>query len=295
MWGVGNPNPWFFGAARPGPNKYGDSVIALDVNSGDLKWDHQILPHDVWDYDATTIPIVFDMEVGDETRRVVSLDHKTGWTYVIDVETGRLLERSEAWAKQEHEWDQTFLSLPPLGKENAGNMWPSVWGGTEWPPDAYSPTTGLRYIGVNNAPTAMWRADNWSYNEENPKKAVGGGTQKVKGGDHSAEVAAMNPDSGDVVWTHTLEHVKSNWPAARLYAGGTTATAGNVVFHGSSSGYLKALSAESGELLWESKTDRRIFTSPVVWEDPAEDTAYVSVFADEKFYTYSLSTSEGTQ
>lgn len=292
FWAVGNPNPWYFGSARPGPNKYGDSIVALDIDSGDVKWVNQIMPHDVWDYDAHATPTVFDMEIGGETRRVVSTDYKTGWTFVFDAETGRLVERSDAWAKQDHTWAETFLSLMPLGKQNRAAMWPSQWGATEWPPDTYSPETGLRYIGANNAPTSVWRASNWEYQEEKPRKAVGGGVLPIKGGDHWASVVAVDPKSGDVVWEHRLEHVKSKWPAGRLYTGGTTATAGNVVFHGSSSGYLKALHAETGELLWEDKTDRRIFTSPVVWEDPANGKAYVSAFADEYLYTYSLSDAE---
>lgn len=150
FWSIGNPNPWFFPSARPGPNKYADSVIALDVESGKMKWVNQILPHDVWDYDNHMSPAVFDMEVErtvhlfdrikddlreagiedlgavreameaqfddltvevTEERRVVSTDFKTGHTYVFDVETGRLIERSNAWAKQEHEWADSFLSL----------------------------------------------------------------------------------------------------------------------------------------------------------------------------------------
>ncbi|WP_435178775.1 pyrroloquinoline quinone-dependent dehydrogenase [Halorussus sp. AFM4] len=288
FWSIANPTPWFFPAARPGPNKYTDSIIALDINSGELKWEHQILPADVWDYDAHNTPYLFDMEVDGETRRVVMADHKTGWSYVIDAESGRLLTRSEPWAKQDHMWADAFLSLPPLTKENKGEAWPGFSGATEWPPDSYSPVTGLHYLGGNNAANDIWRAKNWSYDAKKKGSLVGGGYQKLRHNGHSAHVAAVDPQSGDVVWKHELDDVNSKLPMVKMFTGGTTATGGNVVFHASSSGQLIALDATNGEKLWEAKTGQRILPSPVVWEDSEVGKVYVSVFANDYLQTYAL-------
>lgn len=284
FWSLGNPDPMLNGLVRPGPNTYSNSVIALDANTGEIKWNHQLIPHELWDYDVHTTPMVFDIEVDGERRRVVTTDWKAGWTYMIDVETGDLIDRSSPFARQGGE---TFLEMPPAGADNAETMSPTTTGATEWPPDAYSRKTGYKYLGVTNATTEVWYDPDWAWGPDN-YDAYGGGAEGLLEG-NSAEVVAMDQASGDIVWSHELEDVESNWPDVRLFPGGNTATGGNVVFHGSSGGHMIALDAETGEKLWQHDTGGRITASPVVWDDPDDGKQYVSVAADNRIVTYSVS------
>jgi len=291
FYAVGNPNPMLNGAVRPGPNKYGDSITALDVETGDIKWTDQQIAHELWDYDTHATPNVFDIEVDGETRRAVSTDYKAGWTYVYDAETGRLLERSAPWSKQDHEWADHFLALPPRGEENAAAGWPGTPGATEWPPCAYSEETGLRYIaGLDGAQTMYWDPD-WEYQPQGDihlEKA--GGYGPTKDTTVSVWVKAVDPASGEVVWETDLPDANEEWSMWRAWPGGTTATAGGLVFTASSGGQLYALDAETGDRIWSDDTDAdRITAAPVVWTDPTNQTQYLAVAADDEIEVWSSS------
>lgn len=328
LWAVGNSNPMMNPIPRPGPNPYSNSVIAFDLQSGDLRWANQYLPGGVWDYDAHTTPFVFDMKVNGEERRVVAHDGKVGWTYIWDVETGQLLERTLPWVKQDHsafgDGERSFLALPPAAPPDASDdlnkgddpvtgigdeeapagypynrqpMWPGISGGTEWPADAYSRKTGLRYIGTNHMAQDIHYWPDWQYDSESIYNLIGGEWYPPEElGDsieHYTSVAAVDPASGEVVWKTKLEDLPPSTPHQGGFAGGTTATGGNVVFHGSSAGYLVAFDAESGERLWRDNlggaVTGRVTSHPVVWEDPGAGKAYVSITANNKLVTYSLS------
>jgi PQQ-dependent dehydrogenase (methanol/ethanol family) len=281
FWSIGNPDPMMNGLVRPGANQYSNSVMALDTDTGEIKWNHQFMPHELWDYDVHDTPFVFDMEVDGEQRRVVAQDWKAGWTYIIDVETGELIERSEPFARQGGEM---FLQMPPAGEENAETVSPTTTGATEWPPDTYSPKTGLHYLGANNATQEMWYDPTWAWGPDN-YDAFGGGATPADTV-NTAEVVAMDPATGGLVWKHRLEDINTDWPASRLFTGGTTSTGGNLVFHGSSGGHMIALDAKTGEKLWQDDTGGRITASPVVWDDPDVGKQFVAIASDNKIIGY---------
>lgn len=287
FFSVGNPDPMMNGEVRPGPNRDSCSLLAVDGQTGEIKWKQQISPHDLWDYDVHTTPRVYDMNVGGETRRVVATIWKAGWIYVYDVETGQLITRSPPITKQDGE---AFLSLPGAGQENAKELFPPITGATEWPPDTYSPQTGLHYSGTVEAGQNLWYDPEWAYEDYGRESfAYGGGSTPIEDYENKAKVTAIDTTTHEVAWEHELEDVNSAWPPARLFTGGTTATAGNLVFHGSAGGNLVALNAETGDKLWSNDTGSRITASPVVWQDPANSTEYVTVAAGGDILTYSSS------
>lgn len=290
-----NPDPMMNGVVRPGPNKHTQSVVALDTESGERKWSHQMLAHELWDYDASNSPFVFDMQVDGEERRVVAQAGKVGWLYVFDAENGRLLERSAGFARQDH-WGEGFLNFPPAGEENKKEMWPSLHGAHEWLPESYSPATGLYYTGSNDNVMNVAYDPDWEYDPDKDYAAQNGDTFAIGGfigypesADVKSRVAAIDPASGNIEWTHELEDVPTDSPASHPFTGGTTATAGGVVFHGSSGGHLVALNAETGDRLWRADTGGRIAAQPIVWEDPQEGKQYVAVTSNsEQLHVYSL-------
>jgi PQQ-dependent dehydrogenase (methanol/ethanol family) len=291
FYAVGNPCPMLNGAVRPGPNKHSDSVVAVDIESGDIQWADQQIAHELWDYDTHATPNVFDLEVDGETRRAVSTDYKAGWTYVYDAETGRLLERSAPWTTQDHEWADQFLALPPRGEDNPGTAWPGTPGATEWPPCAYSEETGLRYIAGVDAAQSMYYDPNWEYQPQGDiELQVAGEFGPTEDTTSNAWVKAVDPASGDVKWTTELPDASETWSHWRAWPGGTTATGGNLVFTATSGGNVYALDAESGERIWSGNTDAdRITAAPVVWSDPGEQTQYVAVAADDEIVVWSSS------
>lgn len=290
LFAVGNPDPWQYGLVRPGPNRMSNSIVAVDAATGEVKWDTQICAHGLWDYDCHETPHVIDMEVDGEVRRVLITPWKAGWSYVIDVETGLVIERSEPFAKQD---GPVFLDLPPAGEENKAEMYPPNTGATEWPPDAFSPRTGYQYVGAVDDGHQLWYEPGWQFEEYSPDEtdaprgfAVGGGFTSIPDHESRAYVAAIDVAAGEVVWRRQLDDVDPEWPPERLFTGGTTATAGDLVFHGSSGGTLFALHAETGEIVWRDDTGGRITASPIVWDDPAEECQYLAVAADDRIRVY---------
>ena len=291
-----NPDPMMNGVVRPGPNKHTQSIVALDAETGEKKWDHQMLPHELWDYDFSNSPHVFDMEVDGEQRRVVGATGKVGWLYVLDAENGRLLERSAGFGRQDH-WGEGFLNLPPAGQDNLKEMWPSLSGVHEWLPESYSPETGMYYTGANDTVMDVAYDPDWAYDPDRNYEsafAIGGFIGFPDEADVESRVAAVDPASGDVEWTHVLEDVPTDSPAGHPFTGGTTATAGGVVFHGSSGGHLVALDAETGERLWRADTGGRIAAQPIIWDDPTVGKQYVAVTSNsEQLHVFSLEAEAG--
>jgi len=291
LFATGNPMPVANGEVRPGPNKHTNSIIAVDTSSGEIAWTHQIFPHEVWDYDVHTQPYVFDMEIDGETRRVVGHDSKAAWTFVIDAETGQLLRRSQPWETQEHEfgsWPESkFLNYPPKGEENAGRMAPHFAGATEWPSDAYSPRTGLRYINTNGTQTGYFYTD-WEFDPEEAGFLQSGGTTDPGEYDAELRVTAVDPNSGEVAGTYVFEGADG-----KVWGPGTRATAGGLVFSGSPEGPLVALDDENLEELWRYDTQARITASPVVWDDPALEQTFVAIASDDTIYVFTTETAEG--
>jgi PQQ-dependent dehydrogenase (methanol/ethanol family) len=293
VWNTGNPGPMMNGVVRPGPNKHSDSVLAFDADSGELKWTFQMAAHELWDYDNCVPPKILEMEVDGEVQPVVNVDWKGAWSYLLDIETGNLIERSRSWARQDHTafGEGQFLNYPPAGEDNMQTMWPPLAGGTEWPPDSYSPETGLLYIGAQDASDSIAYDPEWFYDENEVRSAEIGGWAEapIELGDeiqHKSVVRAVDPTyRKDIVWEYEFDDVEPDqydvWP------GGTTATAGNLVFAGSPGGNLVALDAESGNWLWRHDTGGRITAAPVVWDDPEDGRQYVAVAANNRIITYS--------
>src|SRR2546426_554717 len=135
---VGNPSPDLDGSVRPGDNLYTESMVALDVKTGSYKWHYQYVPHDVWDLDAVSPAVLFETMAGGRRVKVVGHAGKTGWFYIHDRATGKLIRRSQAFVPQ----DNMFAQPTDTGVR----MLPGANGGSEWSPVAYSPDTQMVYV-----------------------------------------------------------------------------------------------------------------------------------------------------
>jgi PQQ-dependent dehydrogenase (methanol/ethanol family) len=229
---VGNPSPDLYGAIRPGDNLYTDSIVAIDLDRGTYKWHFQYVPHDVWDLDSASPPILTQAQ--DASGRVVDVvihGGKTGHVYVHERNTGKLIRFSDAMIPQENMW-----VLPT--KEGA-RMLPGANGGVEWSPMAVNPKLRLAYAANLHQPMTY-------HVEETPypsgKLWLGGAFKVIPTEEQWGQLVAVNLDTGKIAW-------KQKTPQPLM--GGVLATAGGIVFNGEANGWFKAFDAGTGKELWK--------------------------------------------
>ena len=222
---VGNPAPSNDGRHRPGDNLYSGSVVALDVTTGKMRWYFQAVPHDVWDYDLATPPVI----VPDGNRKLLLVPSKMGWVYMLDASTGRLVRRSEPFVPQRN----LFAVPTDEGVVTA----PGPFGGANWPPSAYSPSADLLYVLGMHFPFTLTRA------EQEARKGelwIGGRYEPVAESTYGT-ISAIRPSTGKIAWQR-----RTGWLLS-----GTLATAGGLLFVGENDGWFRAYDARTGRPLWE--------------------------------------------
>lgn len=258
-WGVGNPAADFYGDSRRGANLYTDSVVALDPDTGELKWHFQQVPHDVWDWDSAYECVLLDLPVKGRMRKLLLNTNKGGYTFVIDRVNGEFVS---AWpVVQTLNWIQGVnekgelvgRNEPELGK--AKIICPSIGGGRQWNQGAYSPRTGWYYT------TGIEWCQEVIAQKEEPKEGMNffGGTFQLKlpeGVEAYGHLDAYAPVTGRKFWTY-----RSKYPLLASIL----ATAGDLVFTGDPEGSFFALDARSGEKLWSFQTGSGLRGSPITY------------------------------
>ena len=241
-FGTGNPSPSNDGVGRPGDNLYNNCTVALDVETGKLRWYVQHIPHDLWDYDLPN-PVIIARLNG---RKVVMHAGKEGWTYIMDAATGALVRRTDAFVPQEN----MFVAPDDKGVL----MRPGIFGGANWPPSSYSPQTGLMYVPARDRPNMTTRAES---EFEVGKLFVSGSFPRVPGNEPRGVLAAIDVNTGKIRW-------KSDRPT--WVWSGTLATAGGLVFMGESDGWFRAYDAADGRVLWSYFCGAGVDSSPITYE-----------------------------
>ena len=254
---VGNPAPDLDGRVRPGDNLYSNSIVALDVDSGTLKWYQQVLAHDLWDYDPSSPTVL--MDVRDDAGNVVPAvaeAGKTGWVYVLDRRTGAPIRRSDAFVPQEN-----MFAVPD---EHGVVVAPGTVGGSDWSPTAYSPQTGYLYVDGNHVPQLYRRG----FAELEPPAQWWGGTVSGGGGDNYGLFSAVDLATGRIAWQVHLDQPTIS---------GSVATAGGVVFTGLSDSLFVAYDARSGRELWRHRANAGVNAPPISYA--VHGRQYVAVAA----------------
>jgi alcohol dehydrogenase (cytochrome c) len=240
---VGNPSPDLDGAQRPGDNLYTDSLVSLDLDTGKYVCHFQYIPHDVWDLDAVSPPILVDVKDKDgKTIPGVIHGGKTGHVYVHNRNDCSLIRFSEAMVAQENMW-----ALPtPEG----ARMLPGANGGVEWSPMAVNPSLALTYA-VNLHQPMTYQVQSSPYPDG--KLWLGGAFKVIPTEESFGNVTAVNYDTGKIKW-----QVKTPQPMM----GGPLATAGDLVFTGEANGWFRAYNAESGKILWSFQAGAGVNAPP---------------------------------
>ncbi|MCB1505321.1 MAG: methanol/ethanol family PQQ-dependent dehydrogenase [Hyphomicrobiaceae bacterium] len=272
--GTGNPAPWN-SHMRPGDNLYSCSRLALDPETGEIKWHFQTTPNDGWDFDGVNEVVSFDLN---GTKAAATAD-RNGFFYVLNRENGKFIAaypfvKKISWAKEIDKNGRPVYIADNRpgdpGKSKDGKKGadvfavPSFLGGKNQQPMAYSKDTKLFYV-----PSNEWGMDIWNEPVTYKKGAAylgAGFTIKTIFDDHIGSLKAIDPATGEVKWEY-----KNNAP---LW-GGVLTTGGGLVFFGTPEGELKAMDDATGKELWSFNTGSGIVAPPITWEQDGEQ--YVSV------------------
>ena len=255
---VGNPSPDLYGAIRPGDNLYTNSLVAVDLETGSYQCHFQYIPHDVWDLDAVSPPIITTVADA-EGNSVKGILHggKTGYVYVHDAKDCSLIRFSEPMVSQEMRW---VLPTP-----EGARMLPGANGGVEWSPMAIDPNLNLTYA-INLHQPMTYHVEETPYPEG--KLWLGGAFKVIPDEQQWGNITAVDYNTGKIRWK-----VKTEQPMI----GGVLTTGGGLMFTGEGNGLFKAFDSASGELLWQHQADAGVNAPPASYN--IEGDQYIVVAA----------------
>jgi alcohol dehydrogenase (cytochrome c) len=282
-WGTGNPGPDWDGAGRVGDNLYSCAVIALDPDTGTLKWHYQFSPHNEFDWDSAQIPVLADMDWQGKPRKVMLWANRNGMYYVLDRATGQFL-KGAPFVKVN--WADGFddkgrpIPVPGIAPTKEGTLvYPGNQGGTNWYSPSYSPRTGFFYIPTwENTSTTYIKGDTPPEFKEGQSFTGlfprGGSTTD----DVHSTIQAIDPKTGQKRWTHRL--------AAPMTEAGVLTTASDVLFSGGRDGAFYALDARTGALLWQTNLGPSVAAGPMTYA--VDGRQFVAIMAGGSMYAFGL-------
>ncbi len=279
-WTTSNPAPDFVGDPRPGDDIYTDSVLALNPDSGELKWYFQFTPHDLYDYDATETPVLIDVEQGGAMRQLLAQANRNGFFYVLDRTNGKFLYATSFveklnWAKGVDANGRPILA-GRIPSADGTYVCPGIDGATNWFSPSYDPETQFFYVMALESCNLFFAA---------PGPFAKGQTYyntgtKLAPDEHSKKILlALSLKDGKVVWNYPQVGNGDSWS-------GILTTAGGVLFFGDDSGSLEAVVAASGSYLWHFNTGQRLRASPMTYE--VNGVQYVAIAAGSDVFSFSL-------
>ena len=294
-WGLGNPGPDFNREQRPGDNLYSDSVVALDADTGELRWHFQFTPNDPYDYDSVQIPVLADFERNGVVLKAMLWANRNGFYYVLDRATGRFLNGrpfvTVNWAEGLDDSGRPVETPQPPGAPT----FPGVQGGTNWYSPSFSPSTGLFYVPAWEDYASVFDGQPQEYE---PGRSFVGGRPRTAPPVPDAPtvpgltrgpintwtdaagrgaVVALDALTGTPQWKFEMTDVTSS---------GILTTASDLLFTGTRSGYFQALDARTGDLLWRTSLGGQITNGPMTYE--VDGRQYVAVIAGHSLSTFAL-------
>ncbi len=255
-WGTGNPAPWV-ADDRPGDNLYTDSTLALDIDTGHVKSYHQYTPHDSFDWDEVSAPLLIDTEIDGKLVKTATHAGRNGYLWILDRDRGQLkflhafpFSNNNVFKSVDAKTGRPVIdeSKRP-GANQGGEFCPSIGGGKDWPPEAWSPQTKLLYVPANNNICAFLpKSDvrtpdaNGLYTGYRIESIFGSVRTSMGAADHFGELQAWDLNTGKRVWQHNFKTVL--WAPLLV-------TAGDVLFAGGTPDRgFSAFDARTGNQLW---------------------------------------------
>jgi alcohol dehydrogenase (cytochrome c) len=280
-WGTSNPAPDFDGEVRPGDDLYTDCVLALDPDTGKLKWHFQFTPHDLFDYDAVETPILVDAPLKGEARKLLVQADRNGYVYVLDRTTGKFLSATPFveklnWAKGIDAQGRPILSgikPTPAG----ARVCPGYAGATNWFSPSYNESTRTVYFMALEECETYFSGPTEPFEEG--KTYYSTGVKRIQGERSERILVAYSLDTGAVAWKYP--QIGSGHSS-----GGTMTTATGLVFFGDDAGSLEAADARNGKPLWHFNTGQDMSSSPMSYASGGKQ--YVAVAAGSDLFSFAL-------
>lgn len=286
-WVTSNPAPDFVGDARPGDDLYTDCVLALDVDTGKLKWQFQFTPHDVYDYDANETPVLIDVEDksepeagrGEHSKLLVQAN-RNGFLYILDRTNGKFLKATRfaekvTWATGMDAAGRPILSgkIPTAG---GTRICPAIDGATNWYSPSYNPGTRLFYF-MSLESCSIYFSKPAEFAEGETYYSTG--TKRVPGENPAKILRAFSIPDGEIAWSYPQIGNGDSW-------GGTMTTAGGLLFFGDDAGSFAAVDARTGRPLWEFNTGQTFYASPMSYE--VDGSQHVAIAAGSDVFAFTL-------
>jgi alcohol dehydrogenase (cytochrome c) len=279
-WGTSNPSPDFDGDPRPGDDLYTDCVLALDPDTGKLKWYFQFTPHDLFDYDAAETPVLVDANFDGPPRKLLVEANRNGFLYVLDRTNGKFLStvpfvEKLNWAKGiDAQGRPLRTDLKPT--EKGTRICPGFVGATNWYSPSYSPATHLFYF------LALEKCDLYFYKAQ---KFSEGRTYYSTGVKH-----LPGDEARKILLAYELGAEKPTWRYPQVgsgqSSGGVMSTASGVLFFGDDAQSFEAVDAHSGEPLWHFNTGQNIHASPMTYA--VNGKQFVAIAAGSDVFSFGL-------
>jgi alcohol dehydrogenase (cytochrome c) len=279
-WGTSNPSPDFEGGVRPGDDLYTDCVLALDPDTGKLKWYFQFTPHDLFDFDAVETPILIDTVYQGEARKLLVQANRNGYIYVLDRTTGKFLSATPFveklnWAKGiDQHGKPVRTGIEPTA--DGTRICPGFAGATNWFAPSYSESThSVYFMALEECENFYFKPqpfqEGQGYYSTGAKRIPSEGSQKV--------LVAFSLDTGSIAWKYPQT-------GGGRSAAGTMATAGGLVFFGDDAGSFEAVDAQSGKALWHFNTGQDISASPMSYAVAGKQ--YVAIATGSDVFSFAL-------
>ncbi len=279
-WGTSNPSPDFDGSTRPGDDLYTDCVLALDPDTGKLKWYFQFTPHDLFDYDAAETPVLIDGTYRGETRKLLVEANRNGFFYILDRTNGKFLSATRFVEKLN--WTK---GIDASGRPVASGIIPTAAGtricpgfagATNWFSPSYHPATQLFYfMALENCDLYYFKPEPFTAG----RTYYATGTKRVPGEVGQKVLLAFSVNTGTLVWRYSQVGDGNSWA-------GTMTTAGGLVFFGDDSGAFEAVDARNGTALWHFSTGQNLHASPMSYA--VNGTQYVAIASGSDIFSFAL-------
>jgi alcohol dehydrogenase (cytochrome c) len=255
FWGTGNAGPDYNGELREGDNLYTASIVALDGDTGQMRWHYQFTPHDVWDWDSTQVPVLADVTIDGQPRKVVMFANRNGFFYVLERATGKLIYGKPfiqtSWAKEIRANGRPILLPGSLPSEQGTRVCPDASGGTNWMSPSFDPALGLLFVTARDACGTFF---NWQDEYKPGEGFRGGAVSRLDQVQHAA-LRAIDVATGERRWE--FPYTAQSWA-------GVLSTASGLVFAGSSGNFM-AFDAQSGKNLWHYQTGSALYAGATTY------------------------------
>ena len=281
-WGVGNPSPNFYGDNRSGDNLYSNSVVALDADTGQLRWYFQFTPHDLHDWDSVQIPVLVDTVFKGSKQKLLAWANRNGFYYLLDRTTGKFLFGTpfvkQTWTDGLDNNGRPRVRPESIPTVRGSEVYPGIAGATNWWPPTYDPALELLYVPTVDKGAIFYASASEPLDEFGEN--LGGTTMAIPNEDARVAVKAIEVTSGRIRWQH-------GGPPRRTHMemSGLMSTAGKLVFGGDGEVFF-ALDAESGAELWRFATGGTISAAPVSYEVAGRQ--YVAIAACRSILVFAL-------